>query len=183
MSVQGADGYKGYWYADDLTKATDSTNASGDDVQIPQPKDNSDPDLTYGGYNAKTGKWVDAPKPSDDAFPVTQGTYIRVKNWYGTNFGANNPLNLKIEVPRDGFTYIYVPYHDAKHPGVMGMSFQGDGIYKGYWYADKIPGLNDAADTASVNTPAQSQQQAQSSQQVPPPAQNNSAVADTTRHN
>lgn len=182
MSLQGADGYKGYWYADDLTKATDSTDASGNDIQIPPPKDNTPANVKYGGYDARTGKWIDTA-PSPDAFSVTQGTYTRVKNWFSTNYGANNPLNLQLEVPREGYSYIYVPYNDPKHPGIMGMSFQGDYAFKGYWYADKIPGLSDVADTASVNSPVQNAQQSMSSQQAPPPpVQSNSTPPDSAAH-
>lgn len=157
MSVQGADGFKGYWYADDLTKATDSSDASGSDMPIAQT--NKYPaDLKYGGYDARTGKWIDTPGPTENAYAITQGTYKRVKNWYTTNFGVNNPLQLPLEAPTPGYTYIYVPYNDPKHPGVIGMSFQGDGVFRGYWYADK---LGPAYDSAANNTPAQNAPAAQ----------------------
>ena len=143
MSMQGEQGYKGYWYADDLSKATDSTDANGNTVAISHPEDNASLPLKYGGYDARTDKWINTPAPGNDAYPITQGTYQRIKNWYATHYGMDNPLNLKVEVPREGFTYINVPYKDPKHPGVIGMSFQGDFAYRGYWYADRLSSLND----------------------------------------
>lgn len=175
MSIQGENGYKGYWYADDLTKATDSLTSSGDLVQVKETKDNSPKDLEYGGYDARTGKWL-TTKASTDAFTVSYGTYQRVKNWYATNFGADNPLGLPIEAPREDFTYLYVPFSDPKHPGVIGMSFQGDGVYRGYWYADKIPSIVDSIFKAQyvnpatqTNQPTQNSQPSQNQQQTNPP--------------
>lgn len=142
MSSQGEDGYKGYWYADDLSKATDSTNAHGDVLSIQAPKDNTPASLGYGGYDARTGNWINT-KPGFDAFTISHSTYTRVKNWFATSYGSVNPINLPVEAPRKDFTYIYVPYKDPAHPGVIGMSFQGDGVFRGYWYADKIGASND----------------------------------------
>jgi hypothetical protein len=90
-----------------------------------------------GGYDAKTGRWIDQ-KPSYYAFPITKVMYQNVKNWYATDSGTNNPGHLPILSPRPGYTYIYTPYKDPAHPGVTGMSMQGEDGYKGYWYADKI---------------------------------------------
>ncbi len=146
MSAQGLEGYKGYWYADDLTKATDSITSTGADAAIAPPVDNSPKEIALGGYDARTGNWVNTT-PSEDAFTISSGTYLRVKNWFATDFGINNPINLPVQVPRDGFTYIFVPFSDPKHPGVVGMSFQGSRASNGYWYADKIGVTNDTIPT------------------------------------
>jgi hypothetical protein len=167
MSIQGQNGYKGYWYADDLSKATDSSDDNGQAVPIPVVKDKSPVMLEYGGYDARSGNWVHTV-PSGDDFPISQGTYLRVKNWYATAFGTNNPLQLPLEIPKEDFTYLFVPFKDGKHPGIIGMSFQGDGACKGYWYADKIGATQDTVMTGSPNptnnvTPTQT---------APPPSSN-----------
>ena len=155
MSVYGQEGFKGYWYADDLSKATDSVTATGSDITIAPVVDRSDK-VTYGGYDARTGNWINT-KPGDDAFSISFQTYVRIKNWYATNFGADNPLNLPLQFPKEDYTYIFVPYNDPTHPGVMGMTFQGNNIYKGYWYADKIGVTNDTiSHKQNVPKPTQS---------------------------
>lgn len=166
MSSMGLQGFKGYWYADDLSKATDSVTSKGDIMSITPPKDNSPAVVKFGGYDARTGNWVNTT-PGDDAFPVSYVTYNRIKNWYATDFGANNPLGLPIEIPREDYTYLYVPFNDPKHPGVVGMSFSGDNAYRGYWYADKIGVTND---TIVVKPNAQNATQAvpTSNQPLPP---------------
>lgn len=178
MSIQGANGYKGYWYADDLTKATDSVAANGELVDVKATKESTLESIEYGGYDARTGKWL-STKASSDAFTVSSGTYERIKNWYTTSFGTNNPLGLSLEVPRENFTYLYVPFNDPAHPGVIGMSFQGSGVYKGYWYADKIQSIVDSIEKAEYvnpygpinNQPTQDQQRTQNQQANPPPIQ------------
>lgn len=173
MSIQGENGYKGYWYADDLTKATDSTNDKGDigTVQEVRPKDYK---VEWGGYDARTGNWVHT-QASTEAFPVSQGTYLRVKNWFTTQAGTNNPLGLPLEVPKEDYTYLYVPYKDANHPGIIGMSFQGDVACKGYWYADKIGETQDTVmkgTTPSSSQPANNNNNTPSATQSNPPPQN-----------
>jgi hypothetical protein len=172
MGNFGLEGYKGYWYADDLSKATDSVTDAGVDVPIPPPKDNSPATIAFGGYDARTGNWVNTEQ-SESAFPISSGQFERIKNWFSTNYGTNNPLNLPVQVPRDGFTYLFVPFNDPKHPGVVGMSFEGGIAYKGYWYADKIGPTKDTISTNNTNTqntpPVVSPQQ----QATPPPKQDN----------
>lgn len=179
MSIQGENGYKGYWYADDLSKVTDSSDANGQAVPLPPPKV-TDPPVEYGGYDARTGNWVHT-QPSDFAFAVSQGTYLRVKNWFATAYGTNNPLGLTLEVPKEDYTYLFVPFKDPKHPGIIGMSFQGDVACKGYWYADYIGETQDtvvknAPVPANSNTtpdPTQTAQPTTNQQQsVPPQSQN-----------
>jgi|GEM_PF-2429944 len=178
MSIQGQNGFKGYWYADDLSKATDSTDDNGNDIQIAPPKDKGPANVEFGGYDARTGNWVHTT-PSIDAFSISFGTYERVKNWFNTDFNVNNPLFLPVEVPMENYTYLYVPYSDPKHPGVIGMSFQGDRACRGYWYADKIGATNDTIMAGKPQTPVQTadpsdgQSQQRTIQSAnPPPAQN-----------
>jgi len=172
MSIQGQNGYKGYWYADDLSKATDSTDANGNNIQITPSKNKTDLVLEFGGYDARSGNWIHTT-PSIDAFSVSYGAYQRIKNWFATNFDVDNPLFLPVEVPMENYTYLYVPYNDPKHPGVIGMSFQGDRACRGYWYADKIGVTNDTIMAGKPVAPVQTPDPAASNQQsAQPPSQN-----------
>ncbi|MEZ4800669.1 MAG: RHS repeat-associated core domain-containing protein [Flavobacteriales bacterium] len=104
------------------------------------------------GYNANDGLW-NSTKIDDSAIPITKDEYLRVKNWYATNGGMNNPEKLVIQKPEEKYDYIFVPYDDPNHPEVTGqgnMSESNDGVGKGpdadvqssemagFWYRQRI---------------------------------------------
>lgn len=47
------------------------------------------------GYDARTGKWINK-KPGPSAFSISPDDYQRVKNWYATDSGTNNPNFLPV---------------------------------------------------------------------------------------